>query len=160
MRAVVWIFEDSWEQTIDAARAVLPSDAELVLLHVSPSDVEALVAGGARSLIGRHPPPPPGPPIRAIAEEEAQALLAAARERLGRAAETVSLRGRIEREVLGACADADLVVLARDGEQRAGPKSLGPRARFVVDHAPCQVLLVWPGPAPTLEQIRLPPHLR
>jgi len=40
----------------------------------------------------------------------------------------------------------DLLVLARDGDRsRAGPASLGPGARFVVDHAPCQVLLVWPG---------------
>ncbi|MFD5466969.1 hypothetical protein ACFWIQ_29700 [Kitasatospora sp. NPDC127059] len=33
-----------------------------------------------------------------------------------------------------------------------GPHSLGPATRFVVDHAPCAVLLVWPeravSPAP------------
>jgi hypothetical protein len=34
-------------------------------------------------------------------------------------------------------------VLARDGEARVGPHSLGPRTRFVVDHAACQVLVVW-----------------
>ena len=45
-----------------------------------------------------------------------------------------------------AAAGADLLILARDGERRPGPKSLGPRTRFVVDHAPCRVLLVWPGP--------------
>ena len=45
-----------------------------------------------------------------------------------------------------AAADADLLVVARDGERRAGPKSLGPRTRFVVDHAPCRVLLVWRAP--------------
>jgi hypothetical protein len=33
-------------------------------------------------------------------------------------------------------------VLARDGERKPGPKSLGPRSRFVVDHATCPVLLV------------------
>jgi hypothetical protein len=38
----------------------------------------------------------------------------------------------------------DLLVLARDGDRsRPGPHSLGPAARFAVDHAPCRVLLVW-----------------
>ena len=46
--------------------------------------------------------------------------------------------------MVGACEDADLLVVARDGEARIGPKSLGPHTHFVVDHAPCQVLLVWP----------------
>ena len=69
-------------------------------------------------------------------------------------------RGKIEREVLDACAGADLLVLARDGEARLGPKSLGPRTRFALDHAPCQVLLVWPEQPPGVETIPLPPHLR
>jgi nucleotide-binding universal stress UspA family protein len=69
-------------------------------------------------------------------------------------------RGKIEREVLEACAGADLLVLARDGERRLEPKSIGPRTRFVLDHAPCQVLLVWPEDPPSLDAIKLPPHLR
>jgi hypothetical protein len=53
--------------------------------------------------------------------------------------------------VVAAAAGADLLILARDGDRsRLGPKSLGPADRFVVDHAPCPVLLVWqedpPGP--------------
>jgi hypothetical protein len=36
-------------------------------------------------------------------------------------------------------------VIARDGDRRhAGPHSIGKHARFVLDHAPCRVLLVWP----------------
>jgi nucleotide-binding universal stress UspA family protein len=127
---------------------------------VAPSDVEELASHGGARLLGRHPPPPPGPPLRAIAEEEARALLEAARERLARPAEVSARRGRIEREVLDACVGADLLVLARDGEHRLEPKSLGPRTRFVVDHAPCQVLLVWPEAPPSLDTIKLPPHLR
>jgi nucleotide-binding universal stress UspA family protein len=51
----------------------------------------------------------------------------------------------MEREVVEAAGQADLLVLARDGDrERPGPKSLGPPPRFVVDHAPCGVLLVWP----------------
>lgn len=143
MRALIWITESTWRACIDGARAVLPEDAEVTLLHVAPGDVEDLLAGGPAGLLGRRRPRPPGPPPRAIAEEEARALLEAARERLGRSAEIRSRRGRIERELLEACATTDLLVLARDGEPRSGPASIGPRARFVLDHAPCQVLLLW-----------------
>ena len=145
MRAVVWIAESTWEACVDRAGEFVPSDAEITLLHVSPSDVEDVAARGAGRLLGRRPPPAPGPPLRAIAAEEAQALLESAQARLGRPAQLDSRRGRVEREVVQACEGADLLVVARDGEMRAGPKSLGPHARFVVDHAPCQVLLVWTG---------------
>lgn len=160
MRVVIWIAEDTWEGCVDRAGALLPSDAEVTLLHVAPSDVEELASHGGARLLGRHPPPPPGPPLRAIAEEEASALLEAARVRLARPAEVLARRGRIEREVLEVCVDADLLVLARDGEPRLEPKSVGPRTRFVLDHAPCQVLLVWPEAPPSLDTIKLPPHLR
>jgi nucleotide-binding universal stress UspA family protein len=143
MRAIVWIAESTWEACVDRAGELLPSDAEITLLHVAPTDVEDVAARGATRLLGRRPPPPPGPPLRAIAAEEAQALLDSAQARLGRAARLDSRRGRVEREVVQACEDADLLVVARDGEARVGPKSLGPHTRFVVDHATCQVLLVW-----------------
>jgi nucleotide-binding universal stress UspA family protein len=143
MRTVVWISESTWEACVDRARELVPGDAEVTLLHVAPTDVEDVAARGASRLLGRRPPPPPGPQLRTIAAEEAGALLEAAQSRLGRAAQLDSRRGRVEREVVEACAGADLLVVARDGEARVGPKSLGPHTRFVVDHAPCQVLLVW-----------------
>lgn len=160
MRIVVWIAEETWEGCIDRARPMLPEGAEVTLLHVAPSDVEAVASRGPVRLLGRHPHPPPGPPLRAIAEEEAHALLEAARHRLARPAELLARRGKIELKVVEACADADLLVLARDGEPRLEPKSLGPRTRFVLDHAPCEVLLVWPEAPPSLDTIKLPPHLR
>jgi nucleotide-binding universal stress UspA family protein len=160
MRALVWITEDTWEGCIDLARALLPADAEVTLLHVAPSDVEQIAGGGAARLLGRRPPPPPGPPLQAIAAEEAEAVLAAASARFGRPAETVARRGRIEREVVQACANADLLVLARDGKPGLEPKSIGHYSRFVLDHAPCQVLLVWPDGPPPLDTIKWPPHLR
>jgi nucleotide-binding universal stress UspA family protein len=160
MRAVVWISEDTWDACVDQARALVPADADVTLLHVAPIDVEDLASHGGARLLGRHPPPPPGPPLRAIADEEAQALLEEALNRFGRPVLAVARRGKMEREVLEACAGADLLVMARDGELRLGPKSLGPRTRFVLDHAPCQVLLVWPEQPPGIDTIPLPPHLR
>ena len=49
MRAVVWIAEDTWEQCVEHAREFVPEHAAMTLVHVSPSDVEALVAGGPRA---------------------------------------------------------------------------------------------------------------
>jgi nucleotide-binding universal stress UspA family protein len=131
----------------------------VTLLHVAPSDVEELAAGGREGLLGRRPRPP-APALRAIADQEAQELLAAAQASLGRPSEAVARRGRVEREVVAACADADVLLLARDGDTRLGPKSLGPRARFVVDHAPCTVLLVWARSPPGIDTIPVPPHAR
>ena len=160
MRAVVWIAEGTWEGCVDRARTLVPADADVTLLHVAPSDVEELAARGASRLLGRHPPPPPGPPLRAIAAEEAAALLEAAQARFGRPALSDARRGKIELEVLKVCSGADVLILARDGDPHLGPKSLGPRTRFVLDHAPCQVLLVWPEEPPSIDTLRLPPHLR
>lgn len=158
MRAVIWIEEGTWEACIDQARELLPAGAEVRLVHVAPVDVQELASEGG--MLGRHPAPPPGRAIRAIAAEEARALLASARERFARPALVEARRGHAEREVLEACAHADLLLLMRDGEIRLGPKSLGRAARFVVDHAPCLVALGWPALPPSVESIRLPPHLR
>jgi nucleotide-binding universal stress UspA family protein len=160
MRALVWIVEDTWEATVAEAAAFLPADAEVTLLHVAPADVERLAEGSRRGLLGRRHPPPPGPsePLRAISDEAAEALLAEARGRLGRDAAAERRRGRVEREVVAAAEGMDLLVLARDGDHtRLGPHSLGPAARFVVDHAPCRVLLVWADAPPALASIPAPP---
>ncbi len=157
-KSVVWISEHTWEACVLEANRLLPTDADVTLLHVAPADVEDLARGPG--LLGRRPPPPPGPSLRAIAEEEAQALLAAAAERLERPARLEARRGQVERELLEACEGADLLLLARDGELRAGPKSIGRHGRFVLDHVRCQVLLVWPQTPPELDRKRLPPHLR
>jgi nucleotide-binding universal stress UspA family protein len=63
-------------------------------------------------------------------------------------AETLQRRGRPEREIVNVAAEwqADLVILCPraeyGGKPTIGPKSVGHVARFVVDHAPCPVLLV------------------
>ncbi len=142
MRVLVWIAEETWEDCVEQSRELLPAEAEITLLHVAPGDVEDLAAGARAGLLGRRTPRHREPALRAISDEEAQALLGAARTRLGREVELVARRGRAEREVLEAAAGADLLVLARDGAPGGGPRSLGPRVRFVVDHAGCAVLLI------------------
>jgi nucleotide-binding universal stress UspA family protein len=158
MRALVWIVEDTWEATVAEAAALLPSDVEFTLLHVAGTEAETVARAARHGLLGRHPPPPAAPePLRAISEQAAQELLAEAQTRLGRPATLEARRGRVEHEVVAAAAETDVLVLARDGDhERLGPRSLGPAARFVVDHAPCRVLLIWPDVAPARRPNRPP----
>ncbi|MFG2633902.1 universal stress protein [Streptomyces sp. NPDC048362] len=155
MRVIAWLVEGTWPACVDAVRAHVPESAEVMLLHVSGPDVPGLAHGAFAGLLGRgHPERDPGAMLETLGQGTAAGLLDAAAERLGRPCAREERSGRVEREVVAAAEGADLLVLARDGERsRLGPKSLGPAARFAVDHAPCPVLLVWPEPAPGLETI-------
>jgi nucleotide-binding universal stress UspA family protein len=153
---VVWIAEIGWQAAVDAARELAPQ-AEIVLVHVIPGDVEEVVHGAFAGLLGRHRSVPHGVDEAADADE-AQLLIGAA-ARLDRPATLEKRRGRVEREIVEAAAKADLLILSRDGDRsRLGPHSLRPHTRFVVDHAPCAVLLVWPGSAPAVDTIPPPPE--
>jgi len=157
MRAVVWTTERSWEACVDEAAALLPADADITLLCVLDANVEAVAAAGRMGLLGRRPPPHEEPTFAQMSAEAAARLLGDAEARLGRPARTEVRRGRVEREVVAACDGADMLVLARDGERRLGPPSLGKHQRFVVDHAPCRVLLVWPDEPPGVGEMPPPP---
>ncbi|CAL9676418.1 hypothetical protein SUDANB105_07917 [Streptomyces sp. enrichment culture] len=93
-----------------------------------------------------------------LATASAQELLQSAADRLGRRCTRTERTGRVEREVVAVAEGCDLLILARDGDRtHLGPHSLGPASRFVVDHAPCPVLLVWPEPSPGLSTMPPPP---
>jgi nucleotide-binding universal stress UspA family protein len=93
---------------------------------------------------------PPGP----REHEMQQAEQAAAQDILKEAlryfpnAETLQRRGRPEREIVNVAAEwgADLVLICPradyGGKPTIGPRSVGHVARFLLDHAPCPVLLV------------------
>ncbi len=160
---LVWVTEDGWRGCVDAAAALAPAGAPVRLLHVAPEDVPAAAHGAFAGLLGRgHPERDPGWRVEQMTAESAASLLRAAAARLarlGRPCETAERRGRVEREVVAAATGAALLVLARDGDRsRLGPSSLGPVTRFVVDHAPCPVLLIWPGTTPGIATIPPPPH--
>ncbi|KOU24159.1 universal stress protein UspA [Streptomyces sp. WM6372] len=150
MAVLVWIAEGTWPACVDAARDHAPAGADVVLLHVTPVDVAGAAHGAFAGLLGRgHPERDPGTRLEHLAAASADQLLADAARRLGRPCTRQERTGRAEREVVAASAGADLLVLARDGDRtHLGPRSLGPAGRFVVDHAPCPVLLVWPETAP------------
>jgi nucleotide-binding universal stress UspA family protein len=162
MHVVVWLVEGTWEGCIDAATGIIPADANVTLLHVTPSDVAAAAEAASAGLLGRaRPGHEQARRMEEVADRSATELLAAAAARLGRGdAARLLLEGRVEQEVVRAVGDnVDLLVAARDGDRsRLGPHSLGHATRFVVDHAPCAVLLVWPDEPPGIESIPPPPR--
>jgi nucleotide-binding universal stress UspA family protein len=145
MRALVWIVEETWQATVAAAATFLPTGADITLLHVRASDAETVARGARDALLGR-PHRPAADSLDEICEQSARQLLADAQAALGRQAALDARSGRIEHEIVAAAGPADLLVLARDQDHtHRGPRSLGPTARYVVDHAPCAVILIWPN---------------
>jgi nucleotide-binding universal stress UspA family protein len=157
MKTIIWITEGTWQACVDAANVLSPT--EIVLLHVTSDDIPGTAHGAFAGLLGRgHPERDPGTRLEQLTSAAADELLDAAADRLGRPTTRLRRHGRVEREVVTAADGADLLVLARDGDRRRlGPRSVGPATRFVVDHAPCQVLLVWPEPAPDTTSLPPPP---
>jgi len=159
MRIVAWLLPGTWESVVDAAGAAAGTDDEVLLLATGDARLAELAGGADEALLGRGG----RDPVDRLADElrrAAELLLAQAARRLGRDADRrVRLSGQPERDVVAACDRAGLLVLARDGDHtRLGPGSIAPPTRFVLDHAPCRVLLVWPDEPPDLGTLPPPPH--
>jgi nucleotide-binding universal stress UspA family protein len=156
---IAWVVEGTWPACIDAVRAYAPEGTDIVLLHVTGPEVAGAAHSAYAGLLGRaRPERDPGTQLEHLAAASAEQLLNDAARRLGRPCTRGEHTGRVEREVVAAAEGADLLVLARDGDRtRLGPRSLGPASRFIVDHAPCPVLLVWPETAPGVVTIPPPP---
>lgn len=157
MKVLVWIAEATWPACIDAVQELF-AEAEIRLLATVPVELAAQTSGARIGLWGRGAAADPGRSVSEMGRLAAEERLAAAAARLGRSAQIEVRAGRPEREVTAAAAEADVLVLARDGDlSRLGPRSLDKHTRFVVDHSPSRVVLVWPGVAPGLASIPPPP---
>src|SRR3984893_4255572 len=120
------------------------------LIYVTDSgprhDIEPL-----RRPVRRPPgaPPPREEEMRQAEKSSAQDILNEGLRRFPNA-EAIQRQGRPEREIVNAAAEwqADFVIICPraeyGGRHIIGPKSVGHVGRFVVDHAPCPVLLVRP----------------
>lgn len=155
---VIWVREGTWPASVDIAARLAQGGAAITLLHVTSAELPEAAHGAYLGLLGRgQPGRDPGPRVAELAATSAAELLDAAARRLNRPCDRVERHGDPQREVLAAASGAGLLIVAREGEQsKLGPKSLGKAIRFVVDHAPCPVLLVWPGTAPGLATIPSP----
>ena len=160
MTVIAWIVESTWPACVDAVGRHAPADADIMLLHVTDPDIADVAHGAYAGLLGRgHPHHDPGTQVEDLASAAAHKLLDDAAARLGRRCSKVERTGRIESEVIAAADGAELLVLARDGDPgHLGPRSIGPASRYVIDHAPCPILLVWPTTPPTIGAHHLPPH--
>ena len=140
MAVMVWINPAAaWESAVDAAAGMVCDEGVLLLVTDGGG-----APGAFTGLLGPagHEP---GEAFAGIEEEQAAALFDEAEARIGRPVSRLWERGVAEHEVVAAASGADVLVCVRDGAGRPGPDSIGPATRFVVDHAPCGVLLVWPG---------------
>jgi nucleotide-binding universal stress UspA family protein len=147
MRVMVWIVEGTWKAAVAAAKRFVPADAQITLLHVAPAEAQAVAREAPQALLGRRHTQSPGE-LQSIAAQVAGGLLADAQTLLARDATLDAQRGRVGVAVIAAAQMMDLLVIARDCDHAAeGPHSLGPTARYVLDHAPCPVLLVWSNQA-------------
>ncbi len=135
MRVLAWITEGGWEATIDAVAHLRAGD--VTLLHVDTVDVPG--RGRRHDAVMQR--------MHALAGEAAQALLDDAEERLGRPAAKRAETGQAETIVYALAQEHDVLVVARDG-RHIGPHSIGHDQRWVIDHAPCAVIMAWPEGAP------------
>ena len=149
---VLYCLDGTNFQQINLAKSMLSASEPqtLGILHVIDSGPREDI-GRVRERFLRRPEPPPQ-----RKEEMRQTERGAARDildegaRLLPSAEILERQGRPEREIVNSAAEwhADLVVICPRAEYGAkpiiGPKSIGHVARFVLDHAPCPVLLVRP----------------
>ena len=138
MVVIVWMNPDTaWESAVDVAARL--SCEEVVLLLVTagaPADLAGLLGPAGHE---------PGEAFAGSEADQAAALFDEAEARMGRPVRRLWERGVPEHQVVAAAHDAELLVCVRDGAKgRPGPESLSPATRFVVDHSPCEVLLVWP----------------
>jgi hypothetical protein len=135
VRVLAWITEGGWEAAIDAVKTLQARSVTLV--HVDTVDVPGRGHRHEQVMERMH----------ALAGEAALALLEDAEERLGRATTKHAEQGVAETIVYALAHDHDVLVVARDG-RHIGPHSIGHDQRWVIDHAPCTVILAWPAGAP------------
>lgn len=153
MKVAVLLDPAGWHSAIDAARSLPASDRIILLAVDDPADAPHPIGGLLGRAAMRAQP--------AMAQRQNQAAIEAldrAAKELGRPCETRILTGAAERVVPEAVDGVGMLILVRDGDlSRLGPRSLGRRTRFIIDHAPCRVLLVWPGSPPDSATIPPPP---
>ena len=150
MRVLCCLDGTNAEPISRATGLLSPDHLTLGIIHVIDQgphrDIEH-----ARERHFRPPVPPPGREHQMVEAEQASAeeIIDEGLRYLS-GAETLRREGRPEREIVNAAADweADLILICPRAEYRdkhkIGPKSVGHVARFVLDHAPCPVLLVRP----------------
>ena len=148
MRVLCCLDGTNIEQVSKTVSTMLnPASLTLGLLYVIDSGPqEDLERHRERFLRGPHPPKPRRDQMHEAEAASAQDILDEGLRYLPDA-ELLQRSGRPEREIVRCAAEwnADIIVIfprsPTYGGPLVGPKSVGHVARFVLDHAPCPVLL-------------------
>lgn len=152
MRILCCIDGTNIEQVSNAVSTLLRTDTRTIgILYVTDTGPqEEMERHRERFLRPPRPPLPRREQMRQAENVSAQEILEEGRRFLGDA-ETLRRTGRPEREIVYTAVEwrADLIVICSRSPQGGGPLLFGPKsvghvARFVLDHAPCPVLLVRP----------------
>ncbi len=151
MRILCCLDGSNSEQISKALSALVGSDEQTVaLLYVIDSSPHREMERKREGLM--RPRRPSGPLDERMRQAETAATQEILSEGLGYVpgAETLRREGRPEREIVLQAAEwrADLIIICPRSPASGGPsldpRSIGHVARFVLDHAPCPVLLVRP----------------
>ncbi len=152
MRVLCCLDGTNGEQVSKAVSKLLRAEPRTIgVLYVTDTGPEVqMERHRERFLRPPHPPLPRREQMRQAEEASAQEILEEGSRYLG-GAERLWRTGRPEREIVHAAVEwqADVLVICSSSPQGGGPlppgpKSVGHVARFVLDHAPCPVLLVRP----------------
>jgi nucleotide-binding universal stress UspA family protein len=151
MRVLCCLDGTNGEQVSRAVSAFLKEESRAMgVLYVTDTGPrEEMERQRERFLRPPHPPLPRHEQMRQAERASAQEILEEGSRLLG-GAELIERTGRPEREIVQAALEwqAHVIVIcsrsATGGGPHLGPKSVGHVARFVLDHAPCPVLLVRP----------------
>ena len=159
MRVVVWITEAGWEACVETAAALAPADAEITLLAVPVGRARGgRTRAGAPACSGaarrrrrtdagaRSPTRPP----RRCSPTRSSASAATRRPRCATGGSSARSSPRARAPT---CSSAPATATTSG----SAPRASASHARFVVDHAPCRVLLVWPDGPPGLHELPPPP---
>ena len=150
-RVLVCVDGADARRSVSVARALVSVPALWSAVHVIDARGRLDLGALRRGLVGAGPLPEHlAADIEAAGREHAQFVLGATEAtfaEFGLASNSGLVRiGEPGREICAAAAAwrADLIVLNASRRERPepGPKSVGHTARFVVDHAPCPVLLI------------------
>lgn len=149
MRVLCCLDGTNIEQMSKAVSSFLrPDRLTIGLLYVIDSGPHGEIERQRERFLRRPTPPPHRHAQMQQADEATTQDILEEGHRYFADAELLQHSGRPEREIVN-CAQAwaaDLIVIGARSSQSAGPplgpKSVGHVARFVLDHAPCPVLLV------------------
>lgn len=137
---------------LDRATELLPDGFTWTIVHVVDQRPEEEVERALGHLPGRRPHHGAGldrihrsvDQLQQDVQHDVEAWL----QRAGRTAELAFRYGVPEHEIVALATDLPAEIVILGARPETGPHRFGPVSRFVIDHAPCSVLVISPDAGP------------